>query len=82
MIYAWRRQVRPGDLSAAAKDRVELVPVAVSTVGDAPAGCFRAHDISRAVEVALRNGRVLRVPDGVAPERASALADALEGAGR
>ena len=80
MIYAWRRQLRAGELSAAAKDRVQFVPVAVSA--DAAAGSLRGHDISCAIEVALRNGRVLRVPDGVAPGRASALADALEGAGR
>jgi len=35
-----------------------------------------------AIEVVLRNGRLLRVPDGVAPTRAVALADALEGIGR
>jgi hypothetical protein len=31
------------------------------------------------IEVVLRNGRVLRVPDGVAPSRVAALADVLEG---
>jgi hypothetical protein len=30
----------------------------------------------------LRNGRVLRLPAGVAPARAVILADALEGLGR
>jgi hypothetical protein len=34
------------------------------------------------IEVVLRNGRVLRLPDGVAPARAIILADALEGTGR
>jgi hypothetical protein len=34
------------------------------------------------IEVVLRNGRVLRVPEGVAPARAVALADALEAYGR
>ena len=34
------------------------------------------------IEVVLRNGRVLRVPEGVAPARAVVLADALEGYGR
>jgi hypothetical protein len=34
------------------------------------------------IEVVLRNGRVLRLPDGVAPARVAALADMLEGSGR
>ena len=34
------------------------------------------------VEVVLRNGRMLRVPEGVAQSRAGALADALEGIGQ
>jgi hypothetical protein len=34
------------------------------------------------LEVVLRNGRMLRVPEGVAPSRAGALADALEGIGQ
>jgi hypothetical protein len=33
------------------------------------------------LEVVLRNGRVLRVPEGVAPSRVGSLADALEGGG-
>jgi hypothetical protein len=82
MIYAWRRQVRAGELPAAAKDRAEFVPVTVSTAVGASGAPIRGHGISCAIEVVLRNGRVLRVPDGVAPGRASALADALEGVGR
>jgi hypothetical protein len=34
------------------------------------------------LEVVLRNGRMLRVPEGVTPSRAWALADALEGIGQ
>ena len=34
------------------------------------------------IELVLRNGRVLRLPDGVAPVRVAALADVLEGSGR
>jgi len=55
-------------------------------VGDAakaPQPCrHRLPASSRAVEVVLRNGRVLRLPEGVATGRAVALADALEGVGR
>jgi hypothetical protein len=31
------------------------------------------------IEVQLRNGRILRVPEGVAAARVAALADVLEG---
>jgi hypothetical protein len=34
------------------------------------------------IELVLRNGRVLRLPAGVAPARVAALADMLEGSGR
>ena len=81
MIYAWRRQVRASDLSAA-KGKAQFVPVSVSIARDSPTTSVRGLDVGSAIEVALRNGRVLRVPDGVAPGRASALADALEGFGR
>jgi len=43
---------------------------------------MRGADDEPVIEVVLRNGRVLRVPEGVAPARAVALADALEGIGR
>jgi hypothetical protein len=33
------------------------------------------------IEVQLRNGRILRVPEGVAAVRVAALADVLEGSG-
>ena len=39
-----------------------------AAVGDAPP----------IIELVLRNGRVLRLPEGVAPARAAALAEALE----
>jgi hypothetical protein len=34
------------------------------------------------IEVVLRNGRLLRLPEGVVAARAAILADALEGCGR
>jgi len=34
------------------------------------------------LEVVLRNGRMLRVPEGVTPSHVRALADALEGIGQ
>jgi transposase len=82
LIYAWRRQLRSGELEAAGNDGAQFVPVAVSTGRETAAVSVGCVDTGSWVEVALRNGRVLRIPDGVAPGRASALADALEGIGR
>ncbi len=51
--------------------------------GGQVAGLTRTDAGGRAViELVLRNGRVLRLPEGVVPARAVALADALEGSGR
>lgn len=65
------------------------MPVAVSAeanvaaLGKADAAALRKPGGGSAViEVVLRNGRVLRLPDDVAPARVIALADALEGIGR
>jgi hypothetical protein len=38
-----------------------------------------AVGVGSVIEVVLRNGRVLRLPEGVTPARAVILADALEG---
>src|SRR5258705_2734928 len=73
LIYGWRRQMRNGVLSASPAGGVQFVPV---TVAAAP-----GFGSEPAIEVVLRNGRVLRVSDGVAPTRAAALAEALEGIG-
>ena len=82
LIYAWRRQLRSGELRVAGNDRVQFVPVAVPAGQETAAVSVGCVDTGSAIEVALRNGRILRVPDGVAPARAGALADALEGIGR
>ncbi len=43
---------------------------------------LRSHRVAAVIEVVLRNGRLLRVPEGVAAAHVVALADALEGFGR
>ncbi|TMH99455.1 MAG: IS66 family insertion sequence element accessory protein TnpB [Betaproteobacteria bacterium] len=80
LIHAWRRQVRSGELSGAREDGVHFVPVAVAPASGAPTEPVR--DFAPVIEVILRNGRVLRLPEGIAPAGVVALADALEGIGR
>jgi transposase len=79
LIYGWRRQMRSGGPSAATGHDIQLVPVKIAPARDASTVSARDCDIEPAIEVVLRNGRMLRVPDGVAPARAGALADAIEG---
>ena len=57
--------------------------VVVASDGGRP-GMPQSHTGAAAalIEVVLRNGRVLRVPDDAAMIRVAALADALEGSGR
>ena len=82
LVHAWRRQARTGELSVAADGGARFVPVLVAA-GSSVAG--RTGDdasVGSVVEVMLRNGRVLRLPEGVAPRRVALLADALEGCAR
>jgi len=86
LVHAWRRQARTGTLVAA--DDAEIVPVGgggFSRVVVAPDSGVARRDASASgvvIEVVLRNGRLLRVPEDAAPARVAALADVLEGSGR
>jgi transposase len=80
LLHLWRRQARTGVLSVAPGRRADFVSVAVAT-GNAVtpplgSGCRST------IEVMLRNGRVLRLPDGGPPAWVAGLADALEGPAR
>ena len=77
-LHAWRRQARIAIGAVAAAERPRFMPVAIARGAYAAAGV--ATD--SLIEVVLRNGRVLRLPASVAPARAAALADALEGVAR
>jgi len=88
LIYAWRRLARKGALSAGPGNGVEFVPVTIAPARSVarqtsavplPMGGVVADT---RLEVVLRNGRMLRVPEGVAPSQVGALADALEGVER
>ena len=89
LLHLWRRQAREGTLIAGRDAEVapdggcRFVPVAVAPVGAATASTRGDAGAGPAViEVVLRNGRLLRLPEGVVAARAAILADALEGCGR
>jgi transposase len=82
LIHGWRRQVRDGVLSGAPAGRAQFVPVTVARTRAGAMPVTTGFDAALAIEIVLRNGRMLRVPDGVAPARVVVLADALEGIGR
>ena len=75
-LHAWRRQARLGLLgcgvAAVAQTECRFVPLAVAAEGG-------QVGLPQVIEVVLRNGRLLRLPEGVTPARAVVLADALEG---
>jgi transposase len=79
LLHLWRRQARGGVLSRA--DECRFAPVAIASVDGAVVPSRTAPGVGPVIEVVLRNGRVLRLPEGVAPARAVILADALEGRG-
>ena len=79
LIYAWRRLARKGVQRVEPRNDVKFVPVTIAPAGRVvPVSVGSAIADSR-LEVVLRNGRLLRVPEGVAPSHVGALADALEG---
>jgi transposase len=78
LIHLWRRQARTGALAAGrAETKVRFAPVAIAPVVT-PAREGGDGDAAM-IEVVLRNGRVLRLWESVAPGDAARFADALEG---
>ncbi|HEX9627605.1 MAG TPA: transposase [Acidiferrobacterales bacterium] len=78
LLHAWRREAQSGGPALARAGAGRFVPVALAS--GMPVGASGAAVVWPAmVEVVLRNGRVLRVPEGVAAGRAASLAAALEG---
>src|SRR6266545_4042064 len=80
LLHAWRRQARMGALVSGHD------PAMMSAAGFSPV--VVAPDVPRAalsdagadgamIEVVLRNGRLLRVPEDAAPARVATLADVL-----
>ena len=79
LLHAWRRQAKVGALSALADAGARLVPVTIAAERPA-APPARDDEGGAAIEVVLRNGRLLRVPERASSRRVAQLADALEGA--
>ena len=82
LVHVWRRQAQTGELSVAADGEAHFVAVSVAGEGSAAGLIVDDAGVGTVVEVMLRNGRVLRLSEGVAPGRAALLADALEGCAR
>ena len=80
-LHLWRRQMRNGITSGASTEGLRFVPVRLATRADGAAP-EASGGAASAIEVVLRNGRVLRVSQGAALGQVVALADALEGRGR
>ena len=79
LLHVWRRQAQTGELSVAPDGEAGFVPVSISGEGGMARLAGEASGVGCVIEVMLRNGRVLRLPEGVAPRRVALLADALEG---
>jgi transposase len=87
LLHAWRRQARAG--TSAGRRETGTAPMGgggfspVVIASNVPRTARRDADAGGAViEVMLRNGRLLRVPEDAVPARVAALADVLEGRGR
>ena len=79
LIHVWRRQARMGGLSGASPGQVRFAPVTVMAGADSKAAIPSGAKEAPVIEVVLRNGRVLRLCERVAPANAARFADALEG---
>lgn len=85
-IYLWRRQAREGAGGNAPKPQgrsrppspVTLVPVRIAPAPEAAASSHPAGP--ERIEIALANGRILRVCEGIDPVKLARLVCALESA--
>jgi transposase-like protein len=82
LVHAWRRQAKNDDLSVAVNGAARFRPVAVAAENSVAHPIRNDDDVGSIVEVMLRNGRLVRFSDRMAPGRAALLADALEGCAR
>jgi transposase len=78
LLHSWRRQMKAGEVPAP-DDAARFVPVAVAAPSNVSPMRESHAGVGMMVEVVLRNGRVLRLSDGVVPGQLAQLADVLEG---
>jgi transposase len=79
LVHLWRRQARTGELSDPAGGRAQFAPVALAAPENPAGGGEPEGARGGMIELLLRNGRVLRLSDGVSPVRLAQLVEALEG---
>jgi transposase len=87
LLHAWRRQARTGTLvrghDTGMVSAAGFSPVVVASDRGVPGATRSDAGVDGAViEVVLRNGRLLRVPEDAALARVATLADVLERSGR
>jgi transposase-like protein len=82
LVHTWRWQARKGFLSANSHGEARFAPVSIVPVADAMRPVINETRDTAVIEVVLRNGRILRLPECTAPEHAARVADALEAGGR
>jgi transposase len=83
LIHLWRRQARTGLLvSEGDGGPARFAPVALVAPAAPRASAEADERGDGIIELLLKNGRILRVPGGVAPARVARLVEALEGGGR
>ena len=84
LLHAWRRRARMGTVVRG--HDTGMVPAGFSPVVVASHAPRTARSDAGAggavIEVVLRNGRLLRLPEDAAPARVATLADVLERSGR
>lgn len=74
LLYRWRRQVAAGELG----ERPSFVPVVVSGATPDVAAALAPVRRMGTVEIALRNGRIVRVAEDIAPAMLGRLVRALD----
>jgi transposase len=80
LIHAWRRLARTGALAGTCEGPARFAPVTIMPAVDPRAATASQAREQPIIEVVLRNGRILRLPEQVTPGTAARLADALEAA--
>lgn len=77
LLFYWRKQAKaglmPGVTPLTAAEKPMFAPVVVAAYATSS-----VERCSRRIEITLGNGRVLKVDEGIAPERLSSLAAALD----